>query len=196
MKLELKQDIRHDLRPSSSADIRVVSNIIKDNLLSELNNKNTGFLINYPNSIEYKTRLDRNKYNLITELNDKIIGTLINFSSDEIQAQISQGYLLYEKGVLDFLFNLNDKFIWLDQMVIHPKKYRRMGFSKLMVEKTLEMGMRDGYMDYYCMISIFPETNIPSLNLFTSLGFRIVDTQKINNRGWAIMHKSLNSHVR
>lgn len=191
MKLGIEQSIQQNLRPSSKADTKLVSNIIKDNLLSDFNNQTTGFLVNYPNKEEYQTRLDGNKYNIITELEGRVIGALINFSSEEIQEQISQGCLLYEKSIFDKLFKLNDKFIWLDQLVIHPRKYRRKGYSKQMIEYTLEAGEMDGYFDYYCMISVFPETNIPSINLMTKLGFKVVDTQQINNRQWAVLHKSL-----
>ena len=191
MKLGIKQNIQQTLRASSQADTKIVRSIIKDNLLSDFNNQTTGFLVNYPNREEYKTRLINNKCNIITELEGKIIGALINFSSEEIQEQISQGCLLYEKGIFDKLFKLNDKFIWLDQLVIHPRKYRRKGYSKQMIECTLEACEKDGYLDFYCMISVFPETNIPSINLMTKLGFKVMDTQQINNRQWVILHKSL-----
>ena len=165
MTLKLKPMLEVSLRQTTKADLKPVRKIIEKVLLSEENNESVGFLINFPGAKEYAHRITKNKYNVAALMRSKLVGVLINFSSEEIIENLNSGFLLYEKPIFDFLFKRRSKFLWFDQIVIHPKEMRRKGFASQLVQESIETGTQNGYNDFFLAISISPETNIPSINL-------------------------------
>lgn len=180
------------LRQTTKADLKPVRKIIENVLLSEENNENVGFLINFPDDKEYSHRIGKSKYNVVALMKSKFVGVLINFSSEEIIENTNNGFLLYEKPIFDFLFKRRSKFLWLDQIAIHPKEFRRRGLASQLVHESIETGRQNGYDDFFLAISIFPETNIPSINLVKKLDFKLEHTITIDHRKWAIFHKQTN----
>jgi len=188
MKLKLQPSLNIDLRQTTLADLKPVKDIIQNVLLSEENDENAGFLINFPEEKEYVHRISNNMYNIAALINSKLVGVLINFSSEEIIENTKSGFLLYESLIFNFLFQKSSKFLWLDQIAIHPKKFRRKGVASKLIEESIEIGTQKGYQDFFLSISIFPERNIPSINLVKKIGFSFVHTVIIDKRVWAIFH--------
>jgi len=173
------------LRSAKMCDAHSVINIITHTHVSNQRDENKGFLCHFPNVSEYEQRLKYGRYNQVAEYDKKVVGFLTAFSDEEAIEYLDKGFLSYEESIIRSL--LYDKFIWLDQLAVYPEKYYRKGIGTRLMKNVLEKASEDDYKLFYGTISIFPETNLASINFLTNLGFKVLHKVMLGSRKWLLV---------
>ena len=178
-----------ELRQSCEQDLGSVTQIVNNVLIGNVPNERDGFLINQPLNEEYLYRLQQNKFNIIAKIDNEVIGFLVAFSDSELRNNLDSGFLKYENDFFYKLFNdCHHKFIWLDQIAIFPKEYRRKNYGRAMLNEVINMAKAQGYHDFYGSISLCPSFNLASSHFIGSYGFKVIETVDISNRKWGIFY--------
>lgn len=178
-----------NLRKASSEDTADILNLIRKNHVKITNNELLGFLCHKPSIKDLHHRLKFGSYNQIAIFNTEIAGFFTAFSNEEANEYLTNGFLEYEDEVLNAI--PEEKYIWLDQLAIHPPAlYRNRIGSRLMKNLVYEC-YNIGYTNFLGTVSIAPETNIASLNFLQSLGFRLYSTITMDKRKWVIVKLKL-----
>ena len=177
------------LKNANVVNSNEIHTIIKINHVSVSKNERRGFLCHMPEYEDLRFRLAKGTFNQIALFENEIVGFLTAFSNLEAIEYMSDGYLAYEDDILKSL--LSEKFIWLDQLAIHPPQYLRRKIGTRLIKNIIEIAAQQGYKSFFGTISIDPEINLASINFLTTLGFEMVDTLVLNNRRWILIKLQL-----
>jgi predicted GNAT superfamily acetyltransferase len=182
---EFNINIRLATQNDTSSILKIVDNVLfKNEKLPDY----SGFLVFKPKQTEYIFRLKNNRFRFIAEKDNMIVGFIVSFTNEEILMNLKRGYLKYEDKLFKYCMENSEKFIWLDQLAIYPKKYRRAKIGTILTERVLEEAATLGYHDIFGSISLCPDFNIPSLHFISKFNLKIVHSEDIEGRKWGIFH--------
>ena len=172
-------------------DVSQIHNLLEQNIQSNLNSFDQGFLCNSIPLAELQKRIRYGHYNRIVA-DDKVIGYLLAFDNQEAEEYLQLGYLAYENNIFFQHLNLKEKFIWLDQLCI-IKEERGRGYGRYLLKQSIEEYQENGYNNFYGIVSISPNFNLRSFTfLHKTFGINVISTLDINSIKWALV--KLNTH--
>lgn len=178
--------------------VRIANFVEKINIKYKDNHEYSGFLLYNFGAEDYQKRLKiSNDISFLYSENGKIISFVLAYKGSLLK---EYSFLIkHEKNIIREVLLICEKlkindFVWGEQIGVISEK-RRKGFGELMLNLIFNYMKTNKIKDFFCMVSLCPNTNTAGLNfLLSEKKFNIVRIVQEVDVKWAILHRNLKEY--